>query len=78
MSVGLISADARQLFTGKHIDYSSPADARLHHDETGMIGHDRSDGGRILASKTTLTIGLSSSLIRRSAQGLRVLIEGVR
>jgi hypothetical protein len=45
----IASADARQLFTQKHIDYPRSTDAPLHYDETGMVRHDCPNDSRILA-----------------------------
>jgi hypothetical protein len=37
------------LFARKHIDYTDAADARFHHDESGMFVNDFADDGGFFA-----------------------------
>src|SRR6266487_2672377 len=43
-----LSTDSRKLFAGKHVDDTGAADARFHHDKTGMIARDFANDGGVL------------------------------
>lgn len=45
------SADPRELFAGKHIDYARAPDAGFHHDKTRMVRGDFADQRCVFAER---------------------------
>src|SRR6266540_2800862 len=50
-AIAALSTDSRKLLAGKHVNDTGAADARFHHDKTGMIARDFANHGGLLTKR---------------------------